>query len=49
MVNALTRIIAGEKVQPIQLATELVVRESSRLKPLNRDLANTDRVTETIR
>ncbi len=29
MVDALTRIIAGEKVQPIQLATELVVRESS--------------------
>jgi DNA-binding LacI/PurR family transcriptional regulator len=32
MVNALTRIIAGEKVQPIQLATELVVRESSQRK-----------------
>ena len=29
MVNALTRIIAGERVTPIQLATELVVRESS--------------------
>jgi DNA-binding LacI/PurR family transcriptional regulator len=30
MVHALRRIIAGERVEPIQLPTELVVRESSR-------------------
>jgi DNA-binding LacI/PurR family transcriptional regulator len=30
MVDALQRIVAGEKVEPIQLATELVIRETSR-------------------
>ncbi|HET9976691.1 MAG TPA: LacI family DNA-binding transcriptional regulator [Burkholderiaceae bacterium] len=36
MVAALQRIVGGEKVAPIQLPTELVVRESSRTLPRER-------------
>jgi DNA-binding LacI/PurR family transcriptional regulator len=36
MVTALERIVAGEKVAPIQLPTELVVRQTSRAPPSRR-------------
>jgi DNA-binding LacI/PurR family transcriptional regulator len=36
MVTALERIVAGEKVPPIQLPTELVIRQTSRSTPLRK-------------